>query len=48
MSDSKHPSTAELRWDYAERVLRRSELSDNPIEQFGAWFTDAVDSDPGK
>jgi len=44
MSDSKHPSTAELRWDYAERVLRRSELSDNPIEQFGAWFADAVDA----
>lgn len=43
MSNTRQPSTAELRWDYAERVLRRADLAENPMEQFGAWFSDALD-----
>lgn len=41
MSDLENPSIAEMRENYAARILRRKDLCENPFDQFHAWFGEA-------
>lgn len=42
MSESVQASLKELRWDYASDTLHRRDLADDPLQQFSAWFEDAI------
>lgn len=44
MSDPVRPSLSELRWDYASGTLHRANLAEEPLQQFKAWFDQAVEA----
>lgn len=39
------PSLADLRQEYARAELTRSHVADDPIDQFRAWFDEALDAE---
>ena len=39
-----NPAVANLRRDYMQRGLTKSDLDPDPIKQFGVWFQEAVES----
>ncbi|MEM8933452.1 MAG: pyridoxal 5'-phosphate synthase, partial [Acidobacteriota bacterium] len=42
--DTAQLDLSQIRREYASSNLRRAHLDDNPIDQFGAWMHDAVES----
>lgn len=45
MSTPLRPLIAELRREYASQTLDESQVSADPIEQFGRWFSQALEAD---